>query len=170
MAIVDFDTECWNDPWVQKLQPLAKLLFVYLWTNVHRNISGIYVITPETISFETGLTRDQVDALWPCLEPKVRYDPECSLCWVVKHARRQFLRSGKLSPKLRAGIRKHVWKFRWHPFSEAFAQIYPEIFTPQEVEVFAKADTKSDSMDTLSILLDTSGGKGKGGGSFLFKQ
>ncbi len=151
MAIVDFDTECWNDPWVQKLRPLAKLLFVYLWTNVHRNISGIYVITPETISFETGLPKEQIDELWSVLDPKVKYDPEFSLCWVVKHARRQFLRTGKLSPMVRIRIRKYVWKYRWHVYFVAFARTYPEIFSPQELEAFVEQTTKSEVADTLSI-------------------
>lgn len=166
MAIVDFDTECWNDPWVQKLEPLSKLLFVYLWTNVHRNISGIYVISPQTISFETGLSEAQIQDRWTSLELKVKYDLEFSLCWVVKHARRQFLRTGRLSPKVRVRIRKYVWKFRWHHFSLMFAKNYPEIFEPQELEIFANADTKSGKADTLSIpyqySMDTLGGGGGG--------
>ena len=158
MPIVDFDTECWSDPWIQERSPLGKLLFVYLWTNTHRNISGLYVITKKTIADETGLTRKQVDDLLQELDPKVKYDPVHSVCWVVKHARRQFLRGEKISPKQKEGIRRHVLKLRWHPFFRDFADAYPEIFLPGE------ADTLSKGINTLSKGMDTLGGGGGGKG------
>ncbi len=172
MAIVDFDTECWDDPWIQQLPPFAKLLFIYLWTNPHRNISGIYMITVDTISFETGLSKDQIQGLWSVLDPKVKYDPEYSLCWVVKHARRQFLRGEKIAPKQKEGIRKHVMKFRWHAFSVGFARIYPEIFSQGEMDglvnkTLFEGETLSKGIDTLSKGMDTLGGGGGGKGKGL---
>jgi len=156
MPIVDFDTECWSDPWIQERSPLGKLLFVYLWTNTHRNISGLYVITKKTIADETGLTRKQVDDFLGELDPKVKYDPVHSVCWVVKHVRRQFLRGEKISPKQKEGIRRHALKLRWHPFFRDFSDAYPEIFLPGE------ADTLLKGVDTLSKGIDTLGGGGKG--------
>jgi hypothetical protein len=167
MAIVDFDTECWGDPWVQELSPPAKLLFVYLWTNVHRNIAGLYVITRETIAFDTKIPKNQLDQLFLKLSPKVRYDPIHSICWVVKHARRQFLRWGKISPKQRDGMRKHALKLKWHPFFQSFLTIYPEFFSEEE------RDTLSKGMDTLSKGMDTlgEGSSGSGSGSGIsFKE
>ncbi len=104
MSIVDSDTECWSDPWIQERSPLGKLLFVYLWTNTHRNISGLYVITKKTIADETGLTRKQVDDFLRELDPKVKYDPLHSVCWVVKHVRRQFLGGKRYHQSRRKGF------------------------------------------------------------------
>lgn len=156
MPIVDFETECWADPWFQTLKPVEKLLFIYLWTNPHRNISGIYTITFDTISFETCLTKAQIRDLLLKLSPKVKYDFDRSICWVVKHARRQFLRGEKISFKQREGIRRNVLKFRWHPFFKSFCDAYPEIFLKEEI------DTLSKGIDTHSMGMDTLGGGGKG--------
>lgn len=162
MAIVDFDTECWDDPFFQGLSPLARYLFIYLWTNTHRNISGMYVITKKTISDETGLTEKQINSLFKNLHPKIKYDDERSICWVIKHTRRQFLRYGKISQRLRQGIRKHVLKLRWHPFFRDYAAAYPEIFLQEEIDTLSNGYGKG--MDTLSNGyaegMDRSGGGG----------
>ena len=160
MSIVDFDTECWDDPWIQERSPLAKLLFVYLWTNAHRNVSGMYIITKKTIGDETGLTRKQVDDLLQEIEPKVRYDPVHSVCWVVKHVRRQFLRHGKtISDKVRIGIRNAALKLCYHPFFQAFVDQYPEIFSQEEKETLSRQSADYPG-----------GGKGKGEGNVKGKE
>ena len=142
MAIVDFDTECWDDPWLQKRSPLAKLLFIYLWTNSHRNISGLYIITRKTMINETGLPQKQIDLALKELGPKILYDFEKSVCLVIKHVRRQFLRrSLKLSPPVRAGIRKAAMRIYHHPFFQNFAKEYPEVFNANEIS----------ELNTLSI-------------------
>lgn len=46
----------WTDAYFQELSPQHKLLFIYLLTNEHLEISGIYQITPKTIANETGLS------------------------------------------------------------------------------------------------------------------
>ena len=163
MAIIDFDDECWDDPWVQTLPPLGKLLFTYLWTNRHCNRSGIFTITVDTISFELHLTKKQINDLWPYLESKVKYDPERSICWVLKHTRRQLLRTVKMSPRQRDGIRRLAQKFHWHRFYLVYMQMYPEIFTKEEVEKYI-SDTHSKGMDTHSKGMPTLKGEGEGEG------
>ena len=159
MSIVDFDTECWGDPWVQERSPLAKLLFVYLWTNSHRNISGLYVITKRTISNETGLTSRQVDELLEALSPKVRYDSVHSVCWVVKHVRRQFIRYGNISDRIVKAIRGHVLKLSYHVFFQEFIDEYPEVFTQEEKTTLSKSNNLSIGSE---YPIDRSGGGGKG--------
>ena len=36
------NTRFWNDTYVSSLDPIEKLLFIYLLTNEHTNISGVY--------------------------------------------------------------------------------------------------------------------------------
>lgn len=51
----------WTDPWVvEELEPTQKLLFLYLITNEHANIAGVYEIATKTMADETGLTCEQV--------------------------------------------------------------------------------------------------------------
>jgi hypothetical protein len=167
MPIVDFDTECWADPWVQGKTPLGKLLFIYLWTNTHRNISGMYIITKESMAFETNLTREQIDDCLKELDPKVKYDPEHSVCWVVKHTRRQFLRGEGVTERQKKGIQKHALKLRWHPFFKEFMNEYPEIFLEEEGNSLMGMDTHSKGIDTHSMGMDTLGGGGGGKGKGL---
>jgi hypothetical protein len=161
MPIVDFDTECWGDPWFQERTPLAKLLFVYLWTNTHRSVAGFYVITKKTIGDETGLKPQQIETYLGELKPKVRYDPEQSVCWVIKHIRRQFLRSGLISEQVRKGIRKAALKLSYHPFFQEFIDAYPEIFDPEEKETLYRP---SETVYRPSIDYPGGGGGGGGGG------
>jgi hypothetical protein len=161
MAIVDFDTECWDDPWLQKRTPLAKLLFIYLWTNSHRNISGLYIITKKTMVDETALTEKQVDHALKELGPKISYDSAKSVCLVIKHVRRQFLRRfGKLSPPVRAGIRKAALKLKHHPYFLTFAKEYPEVFDSEELDTLSiqyqySIDTIREGVRDLSSLFDS---------------
>lgn len=89
-----FDTRYWNDPSIMKLSLKAKLLYIYLWTNLHCNQAGLYEIAPETISFETGLTVEEIPELMRHLEPKIAWYPERNLVWV-----KNFLRHQSKSPQ-----------------------------------------------------------------------
>lgn len=53
-------TSFWDDLWVIDLTPNQKLLFMYLLTNTTTEISGIYKITVRRISFDTGLSTEDI--------------------------------------------------------------------------------------------------------------
>lgn len=53
-------TAFWSDPFVEDLEPKEKLLFIYLITNEKTNMLGIYESSNKKISFETGLTIEEV--------------------------------------------------------------------------------------------------------------
>jgi len=54
------NTKFWVDPWSESLTPKDKLLFLYLLTNTHTNMLGVYEVSIKKISFETGLTSLEV--------------------------------------------------------------------------------------------------------------
>src|SRR5690606_21775271 len=54
------NTKFWEDPWIETLNPKEKLLFLYLLTNTKTNMLGIYELSSKKISFETGLTEDEI--------------------------------------------------------------------------------------------------------------
>lgn len=53
-------TAFWSDPFIEELSPNEKLLFLYLITNEKTNMLGIYESSVKKISFETGLTKEEV--------------------------------------------------------------------------------------------------------------
>lgn len=55
------NTKFWEDPWVEGLSPKDKLLYLYLITNSKTNMLGIYEVSVSKISFETGLTKIEID-------------------------------------------------------------------------------------------------------------
>ena len=52
------NTKFWDDSYIIKLDPIEKLLFLYLLTNPLTNIAGIYEITLKRIAFDTGIDQD----------------------------------------------------------------------------------------------------------------
>ena len=51
-------TGIWCDTWFESLSPSEKLLFIYLITNERTNMLGIYEISINKISFDTGINKD----------------------------------------------------------------------------------------------------------------
>jgi hypothetical protein len=58
MAYRFSDTGKWNDEWFVDLSPQEKLLFIYLCDNC--DIAGFYEISLRRLSFDTGLTNDEI--------------------------------------------------------------------------------------------------------------
>lgn len=52
------NTKFWSDGWVSELDPVEKLLFIYLLTNEHTKICGIYELPLKIMAFETGLDKE----------------------------------------------------------------------------------------------------------------
>jgi len=53
-------TKFWNDTYTSDLDPIEKLLFLYLLTNDQTNMLGIYEIPLRRIAFDTGIDREMV--------------------------------------------------------------------------------------------------------------
>jgi hypothetical protein len=73
-----------QDEWFMELQPDAKLLWIYLFTNAHTSVAGIYKLPLRTIHNETGIEPDRITALLQAFERdgKVRYLN--GTVWVIK--------------------------------------------------------------------------------------
>ena len=54
------NTKFWSDSFVEDMEPKEKLLFLYLLTNEKTNMLGVYEISVKRISYETGLTPDEI--------------------------------------------------------------------------------------------------------------
>lgn len=93
------NTIVWSDPWmVDKLNPLDRYLFLYLLTNAHTTIAGVYEVSLRTMSFETGIEKEELIRMLKRLEPKVRYLDG----WVVMT--NGIKNQNYNSPKIKTGI------------------------------------------------------------------
>ena len=80
------ETSTWDDERVKKLHPLGKLLFVYLITNRHAHVSGIYYLSAAEAADETGLTESRADTLLDTLSHSglIAQDRVSGVIWVKK--------------------------------------------------------------------------------------
>lgn len=85
------DARFWSDPKIRKLSAQAKLLFVYLITNSHTHVSGIYHLSSATMAYESGLKNPSLDTLCDTLSSAglVRFDDENEVVWVKNMMRYQ---------------------------------------------------------------------------------
>lgn len=162
--IVEFDTGTWTDPFVQELPPLGKLLFNYLWTNSHKNIACLYTITFKTIRDETGLSQKQIEDTLSILYPKVLYDPGEHLVFVVNHVKRTFLRTGKISPKIVAGIFKNILAIReGHFLVGIFLNKYKDLALEYPYPIDTVPEGYQDTFQVQSSRFKVQGSELKGG-------
>lgn len=54
------NTHFWSDTYVIELDPIEKLLFLYLLTNEQTNMLGIYELHIRRIAFDTGIDKDML--------------------------------------------------------------------------------------------------------------
>jgi len=79
------DAKFWHDPKIDQMSPLDKLLALYLVTNPHSHVGGIYYLPEPIILTETKLAKRQLDPAWDTLSSSgfARRDKKLSVVWVV---------------------------------------------------------------------------------------
>ena len=70
----------WSDPEIQNLLPDEKLFYIYLLTNPHTSICGIYTLSIPYIEIETGIKREKIKTLIDRFEKmgKIKYSHKTS--------------------------------------------------------------------------------------------
>ena len=77
-------TKIWKDPDFEEYSKDQKLVFLYLITNEQTTESGIYPVTPKTVSNETGIPLATVKELLANGFKNISYDPENRCVFVHK--------------------------------------------------------------------------------------
>jgi len=57
------NTKLWSDNWISDLDPVEKLLFLYILTNERTNIAGIYELPLKIMAVETGIEKDMIEKI-----------------------------------------------------------------------------------------------------------
>ena len=115
--------ELWTDQKVKSLTPSEKLLFVYLITNPHSHMSGIYYLPIPLIQYELNLGRG-FDGVWMGLLQSglVEADATQSQVWVVNMFPYQ-----ARGYKADRGVASHLTTLHASPLLERFLQKYPQV-------------------------------------------
>jgi hypothetical protein len=163
----------WNDPFVESLQPSAKLLYLYLITSPHTNNLGVLEITRRRIAYETGLDEATVDLHLAQLEESEKLFSVDGLIWLTNFVRHQTSTSPKILTTLRrmaAGIRSKrlsgiIRKWYPHLFGEA-ADMVSEGENSDPIPYTYPIDTVRipSGEEELELELELELGKGKGRG------
>lgn len=117
-------TQLWTDKKVQRLTVQGKLLFVYLITNPHTHLSGIYYLPQELMRKETGLSDTLCHTLLDTLskEERAHYDQETSTVFVVN----MFEYQGK-GPKNEKSAAKQLETLHHTRLIALFLERYPGV-------------------------------------------
>lgn len=96
-----FNSNFWKDSYVVDLDPIEKLIFNYLFTNMNCNIAGIYETTIREIAFDTGIDRDMVSKILGRFQndDKLTYRDG----WVFMH---NGAKNQALNPSVKLGIHR----------------------------------------------------------------
>jgi hypothetical protein len=122
----------------------AQLLALYLATNRHANMIGLYYLPLPLMAHEVGFTPDETEAALQVLVD-VGYcvlDHERELVWVREMARYQIEETLKPGDKRVISIRSQVEEFRASPLAAAFHARYEVAFNLYPIDQSAKGDSK----------------------------
>lgn len=119
------DAAFWTDPKVRRLSSDARLLFLYLITNPHTHVSGIYYLSRGTIAHETGLTAKAVNTLSDTLSSAgfCGFDAESEVVWVKKMMKYQ----GRGEKNVRSAAHHIVEDLHHSTLIADFLDAYPEV-------------------------------------------
>jgi len=92
-------TRIWKDTWFIELEPCAKLLFIYLFSNERASVSGIYELPVKVIAFETDLDKSDIVEMLAQFEQAGRIRYENGIVWVMN------LRKYNANPSPKVAVR-----------------------------------------------------------------
>ena len=79
----------WNDPWVEDLDEQAKLLYIYLFTNIYVNNAGVMKESQNRLVFEIGITADLSSEMLIFFQEQGKIVMMDDYIWVVRFIKHQ---------------------------------------------------------------------------------
>ena len=96
--------EFWDDPFILKLSPDEKLLFIYMFSNGRTSLSGLYEISILQISFHTGLSPEFIEQALDKFQKAGKIVREDDIYFVVNLFKRHFSKSPKVLVRVKNDI------------------------------------------------------------------
>jgi len=116
----------WTDPYIEELEPEAKLLYMYLFSSPYTNNLGIIETTRRKISYETGVSVSNINKYLAKFSKsgKVVIDEEHNAILLTRFIKHQ----AATSPKVIAGLKKLVPDIPSKRLADTLFAMYPAIF------------------------------------------
>lgn len=97
------NTKMWSDNYFSELDPIEKLVFLYLLTNMYTNLCGIYEIPLKNISFDTGIEKQMIEKIIGRFtrDKKIRY-----IDWYI--CIRNFIKNQNMNPSVEKWIEREI--------------------------------------------------------------
>lgn len=151
-------TKFWSDPLVEDLEPEQKLLWLYLMTNDKTNMLGIYELSLKKMSFETGLTKKQIEVAFKVFAEHNKIDYKENHVIIYN-----FMKHQKFNPNMKrsavalfkelpAGVIGVELSIDNQDYKQAFETLYQaftsvrKIETKVEVETQVEVETKTKKL------------------------
>jgi hypothetical protein len=151
------NTHFWSDTYVVDLDPIEKLLFLYLLTNEKTNMLGIYELHIRRISFDTGIDKDMVMKIFDRFEEKEKakyLDGYVVLRNFIKHqSYNTNMQTSAINSweELPLSVRRHTFCEPIAKGLEAFGKPLKPI---GKIEVEEEEEIESEYIPTLSDVKD----------------
>jgi len=97
------NTKFWYDPWVMDLDPIEKLLFLYLLSNSHTTLAGIYELHIRKMAFETGIDREMIEKILARFQDDNKVIYKNGWLLIVN-----FTKNQKYNPSMIANVKKII--------------------------------------------------------------
>ncbi len=97
------NTRFWDDDFVIDLDPIEKLLFLYILTNPLTEIAGAYEITLKRMAFDTGIDKDMIQKILKRFEDAGKVVYKDGWLLVVNFTKHQ-----STNPKIEKGIETYL--------------------------------------------------------------
>jgi len=155
------DTGLWSNLDFADISIQGKLLFIYLCTTFRGNQAGMFKISPKQISFDTGLSQEEVLNLFDELKPMdIEYYPDKQIVWV-----KQFLKHQAHSPKFFIAVAKNLEDIHYPDLIKQYLKHNHTLSIPYEYRIDnvsmseseSESESESGGIDTplwCQILLD----------------
>lgn len=141
--------EFWGDPYIEELSAFGKLLYLYLFTSIYTQNTGVLKVTARKIAFETGGTVEDVEAALSRFERDGKIVRDGAVIWVANFIKNQTT----TSPKIIINLTESIQEISSKKIKAAIRAKYPQFFTgkPEADTVSEEKKEDKEKADTLSI-------------------